>query len=181
MRSLRGQLLVASPALLDPNFRRTVVLIGEHGEEGAMGLVLNRPSVTTVAEAVPDLDGVAHGSDPVYVGGPVAPSVIMVLAEFDEPDEAGMLVARDLGFLGEAREINDLGASTRGARVFAGYAGWGPGQLDEEVKRSDWIVNAPEAAEILSEEPEELWPAVLDRMGGQFSLLARMPPDPSMN
>ena len=85
MESLRGHLLVAAPDLLDPNFRRTVVLVGEHGEEGAMGIVLNRPSEVTVDEAVPALTEIVDGDDLVHVGGPVQPQAIVVLGEFDEP------------------------------------------------------------------------------------------------
>src|SRR3954452_10878434 len=99
MESLRGQLLVAGPQLLDPNFVRTVVLIGEHNEEGALGVVLNRPSETTVTEAVPDLAELVDADDAVHVGGPVQPSAVLVLAEFDDPEEASQLVVGDVGFL----------------------------------------------------------------------------------
>src|SRR3954463_2867074 len=98
--SLRGKLLLASPTLLDPNFVRTVVLIAEHTEEGAMGLVLNRPAASTVLEAVPDLPGLTGGDDQGYVGGPVADAAVIVLAEFDRPEMAGALVQEDLGFIG---------------------------------------------------------------------------------
>src|ERR1041384_7858723 len=97
--SLKGRLLVAGPTLLDPNFVRSVVLIGEHNEDGALGVVLNRPSETTVGEAVPDLDDVASAADAVYVGGPVQPSAVLVLAEYREPAVAGRLVCGDVGFL----------------------------------------------------------------------------------
>ena len=98
--SLRGKLLLASPTLLDPNFVRTVVLIAEHTEEGAMGLVLNRPAASTVFEAVPDLAWLTGEDEQVYVGGPVAETAVIVLAEFDRPDVAGALVEDDLGFIG---------------------------------------------------------------------------------
>ena len=97
MDSLRGRLLIASPVLVDPNFHRTVVLIAEHTEDGAMGLVLNRPAETLVAEAVPDLTELADAGAPVYVGGPVASDSVIVLAEFDEPSLAGVLLDDDLG------------------------------------------------------------------------------------
>src|SRR3954463_14798172 len=100
MDSLRGQLLIASPVLVDPNFHRTVLLIAEHTEEGAMGLVLNRPAETLVADAVPDLSPLADSGAPVYVGGPVASASVIVLAEFDEPALAGVLLDDDLGFVG---------------------------------------------------------------------------------
>src|SRR3954452_645769 len=99
MESLRGQLLVAGPQLLDPNFVRTVVLVGEHNEEGALGVVLNRPSDTTVGEAVPDLEELTGADDAVHVGGPVQPSAVLVLAEYLIPAESPQLVTADVGFL----------------------------------------------------------------------------------
>src|SRR2546421_1921808 len=94
--SLTGQLLLASPALRDPNFIRSVVLIGVHNEEGAMGVVLNRPSAVTVGEAVPQLEQAVGASDPVYLGGPVQPRSIVVLAEFEDPAPAGLVVLRGI-------------------------------------------------------------------------------------
>src|SRR5919202_2695813 len=98
--SVRGQLLIASPVLQDPNFARTVVLIAEHTEEGAMGLVLNRPATSTVGEAVPDLSWLTGDEEPVYVGGPVAGTAVIVLAEFARPELAGAVDEGDLGFIG---------------------------------------------------------------------------------
>ena len=95
MESLRGKLILAGPTLLDPNFRRTVVLIVEHTEDGAMGLVLNRPSTATVSDAVPDLDWLAESEERVYVGGPVAPNGVIVLAEWEDPQHAAVLVEDD--------------------------------------------------------------------------------------
>src|ERR1700749_262633 len=98
--SLRGKLLLASPTLLDPNFVRTVVLIAEHTEDGAMGLVLHRPAAAAGIEAVPGLAWRTGDEEQVYVGGPVAETAVIVLAEFDRPDVAGALVDGDLGFIG---------------------------------------------------------------------------------
>src|SRR5918995_6592633 len=100
MDSLRGKLLLASPTMTDPNFSRAVILIAEHTDEGAMGLVLNRPAATTVAEAVPDLAWLAPDDATVFVGGPVAETAVIVLAEVDPPELAGALVEGDLGFIG---------------------------------------------------------------------------------
>ena len=98
--SLRGKLILASPTLIDPNFARTVVLIAEHTEEGAMGLVLNRPADATVSDAVPDLAWLADDDAQVYVGGPVAETAVIVLAEFDRPEKAGALIDYELGYIG---------------------------------------------------------------------------------
>ena len=180
--SLRGKLILASPVLKDPNFLRTVVLIAEHTEDGPMGLVLNRPTDSTVGEAVPDLAWLAGDLEPVYVGGPVAETAVIVLAEFDRPELAGALVDADLGFIGaDADDPDDLAGAIRRARVFAGHAGWGPGQLEDELAEEAWIVEAPIRDEIFTPDPDELWAAVLRRKGHRYALLATMPEDPSLN
>jgi putative transcriptional regulator len=181
MDSLRGHLLVAAPDMLDPNFRRTVVLVGEHGEEGAMGIVLNRPSEVTVDEAVPALSDIVDREEVVHVGGPVQPQAIVVLGEFEEPSRAGVLVFGSIGFLpGEIEDVSEVGELER-ARVFAGYAGWGPGQLESELAESAWIIEPAEPADVFTSDPDDLWSAVLRRKGGPFTLLATMPLDPSAN
>lgn len=182
MDSLRGSLLLASPALLEPTFHRTVILIAEHGDDGAMGLVLNRPAASTVADAVPDLATLAGPSEPVWVGGPVAEDSVIVLAEFDQPGLAGVLLDGDLGFVGSATEdLGAVAAAVRRARVFAGHAGWGPGQLEGELEEGSWIVEPPLREELFSEDPEGLWASILRRKGREYALLATMPPDPSLN
>jgi putative transcriptional regulator len=180
--SLRGKLLLAAPTLLDPNFVRTVILIAEHTEEGAMGLVLNRPAASTVSEAVPALAWLTGDEEQVYVGGPVAETAVIVLAEFDRPDLAGALVDGDLGFIGtDADDATLLDGAVRRARVFAGHAGWGPGQLEDELAEDAWIVEPPRREEVFTEDPDDLWAAVLRRKGRRYALLSTMPPDPSLN
>jgi putative transcriptional regulator len=179
--SLRGKCLIASPALIDPNFARSVVLIAEHTDEGAMGLVLNRPTAAVVAEAVEELAGVVDAGEPVFAGGPVEEQSVMVLAEFDDPGQAAAVVIADVGFLPADAALEELSGRTRRARVFAGHAGWGPGQLDAELDEGAWIVGDPESDDVFSEDPDELWAAALERKGGAFALLARMPADPSVN
>jgi putative transcriptional regulator len=182
MESLRGKLLLASPTMTDPNFARAVVLIAEHTDEGAMGLVLNRPAETTVDEAVPDLAWLPSDEGRVFVGGPVAETAVIVLAEFDLPDLAGAIVEGDLGFIGsEADDPEQLDGAVRRARVFAGHAGWGPGQLEDEIAEDAWIVEPPRREEVFTGDPEDLWAAVLRRKGRRYALLSTMPPDPSLN
>jgi putative transcriptional regulator len=183
MDSLRGQLLVAGPRLNDPNFRRTVVLIGEHGEEGAMGVVLNRPSTVSVEEAAPPLsglEGMDGSTEPIYVGGPVQPEAVVVVGEFEEPDRAPVLIFGSIGFLPAETEPTELGDLVR-SRVFAGYAGWGPGQLEGELEEESWIVVDALPDDVFTESPAALWGHVLQRKGGPFAVLATMPPDPSLN
>ncbi len=173
--TLRGRLLVAAPSLRDPRFFRSVILIAEHGVGGAMGLVLNRPSETSVGEAVPELASLSAGDEPVFVGGPVATESVLALAEVDDPDDASELVLGDVGF------VQDPEIAARRGRIFVGYAGWSPGQIEAELEEESWIVVAAEADDVFSNEPAALWSAVLRRQGGPLSLLATMPPDPSLN
>ena len=180
MESLRGHLLIAGPRLLDPNFWRTVVLVGEHTEEGALGIVLNRSSETSVDEALPELALLAEEMGTVHVGGPVQPSAVVVLADFAEADDAESLVVESVGFLPAEIEPDALGELRR-ARVYVGYAGWGPGQLDGELEEGSWIVEPAKPDDVFTNAPEALWSDVLRRKGGPFTLLAAMPPDPSQN
>src|SRR6185437_14526993 len=175
--SLVGQLLLASPALRDPNFVRTVVLIGVHSEEGAMGVVLNRPSEVTVGEAAPQLEAAIAESEPVYVGGPVQPGSVVFLAEFLDPEPAGVLVLGRIGFPAPDAELEELSRATGRLRVFAGFAGWGEGQLEAEIADGDWIAQAALPEDVFTELPEQLWSSVLMRKGGSYALIARMPPD----
>jgi len=179
--SLRGKLLVASPALVDPNFARSVVLITEHNEDGAMGIVLDRPSEALVGEVVPQLADVAGPEAPIYVGGPVQPTALVVLAEFSDPTAAAWIVVADVGFAAAGFETEDLSEVVRRGRVYAGYSGWGGGQLEAEMEQESWIVEPPLPRELFPEEPATLWNDVLARKGGQYALVARMPADPSLN
>src|SRR5689334_4433424 len=177
MDSLRGQLIIATPTLIDPNFDRTVVLIAEHTPDGAMGLVLNRPATTLIEEAVPDLAWLGLDDERVWIGGPVAETAVIVLAEWDDPTLAGAIVEGDLGFVGtDADSPEQLDGAIRRARVFAGHSGWGPGQLEEELAEEAWIVERPQRDEIFCSDPEALWSAVLRRKGSRYALLATMPP-----
>jgi putative transcriptional regulator len=172
--SVRGKLLVASPGLTD-FFRRTVVLVLEHSDEGAVGVVLNRPSETQVDEAVPDLATLADPGDVVRLGGPVGPGTVIVLGRFEDPDEAASIVLGDLGVVDPDVDTPDL----LEVRVYAGHAGWGPGQLDGELEQEAWIVEPARADDPFEE--GDLWSDVLNRKGGGYTLLARMPEDPTLN
>jgi len=157
------------------------VLIGIHSEDGAMGVVLNRPSTVTVGEAVPQLEEAVGALEPVFVGGPVQPSSIVFLAEFLDPSPAGVLVLGRIGFPAPDAGIEELAQATARRRVFAGHAGWGRGQLDAELENGDWIAHNALPEEVFTDVPEELWGSVLTRKGGSYALIARMPLDPSVN
>lgn len=125
VESLTGWLLVSSPALVDPNFRRTVVLMTHHDAEGAVGLVLSRPSELEIADAVPELGELPCVDEVLYVGGPVQPEAVVVLVEFDEMAGEAEPIVGNVAYLPPDEVAGDL--PLRRARVFAGYSGWGPG------------------------------------------------------
>ena len=172
--SLRGQLLIAAPQLLD-YFRRTVVLVVEHSEEGAMGIVLNRPTETAVSEAVPALAEPAGEESVVYAGGPVDTDAVLALGDFEELVQAATPVTATLGLLDPRRPVPAL----HRLRVYAGYAGWAAGQLDAEMEQDAWIVTSTEPDDPFS--PDDLWPRVVQRKGGEFLLMSTMPIDPKLN
>ncbi|MEZ5099463.1 MAG: YqgE/AlgH family protein [Thermoleophilia bacterium] len=178
---LAGQLLVAVPALGDPNFWRTVVLLVEHTPEGAMGLVLNRPTELTVAEAVEPLAALVEDGACVHYGGPVQPEAVLALAEFDDVALAAAPALGRVGFLGADPDPDELGPHVLRARVFAGYAGWGPGQLEGELGESAWVVAPATPDDVFSEDPGDLWRTVLRRKGGAAAMFALAPEDPTTN
>lgn len=157
------------------------MLIVEHSEAGALGLVLNRLSESKVADAVPELAELVDPDSDVLLGGPVGQSAVIVLAEFADPGEAALIAFENVGVLAGNCPDDALGVDLRSARVFAGHAGWGPGQLDSELERGDWIVEPARFTDAFTEDPDGLWSAVLQRKGGSYALIARMPADPSLN
>jgi putative transcriptional regulator len=171
--SLRGKLLIAAPSLFD-FFRRTVILMVEHTEDGAFGVVLNRSSESTVGEAVPALAGLAGDEEPVRIGGPVATDSVVVLGEFEDPEASPKIVVGDLGVV----DPEDA-AEVRRVRIYAGHAGWGPGQLEGELEAEAWLVEPADTEDPFRE--DDIWSAALQRRGGEYALLATMPEDPSMN
>ena len=180
MDPINGSLLISNSNLLDPNFRRTIVLIGHHDEQGAVGVVLNQPLAVAVGEAVPPLGSLVDPSDPLFDGGPVEPDSVVVIADFIDPSRAEVLAMGSIGFLPpEAGE--DIGESIRRARVYAGYSGWGPGQLEAELAEGTWIVAPALPGDVFHEQPAKLWDEVLRRLGRGYDMLRLMPRDPSMN
>ncbi len=179
MESLAGKLLISSPSLVDPNFRRTVVLMTHHDDEGAVGLVLSRPSELRIADAVPDLGELPCDDEVVYLGGPVQPEAVVVLVELDEPREDADPIVGRVAYMPPGVDTWELGVSR--ARVFAGYSGWGPGQLEAELDEPAWIVARAEPEDVFAPDPDQLWRTVLQRKGGMYSLIATMPYDPSRN
>jgi putative transcriptional regulator len=171
--SLSGRLLIASPSMPD-YFHRTVILVVEHADQGAFGLVLNRPSETTVGEASPELAELIGDDHLIHVGGPVQPNAVTAVGDHSDPAAATKLIVGSVGMvdLDDPPEVSRL-------RVYVGYAGWSAGQLDGELEQEAWIVEDADPDDPFRD--GDLWSEALARKGGEFALLARMPPDPSVN
>lgn len=167
--------------LPDPNFARTVVLVCEHSDEGALGLVLNRAGELRVAESAPEIAELTGGDATIDAGGPVQTDALLVLAEFEDVCDAALAVLGPVGLVGDGADMDEIAATTRRARAFAGYAGWGPGQLDAELEREDWFVAPAGIDDIFDPDADVLWQRVLARKGGHYAVVARMPVDPSVN
>jgi putative transcriptional regulator len=180
---LRGRLLVAAPPLVDPNFDRTVVLVLEHGSEGALGLVLNRPSEVTLVDAVPDWSRLGTPPAVVFAGGPVAADSVIALARSDVNDdrEGWAPITPGLGTVDLSRPPEDIPAILDGVRVFVGYAGWAPGQLEGELASGAWFVVDLDLEDAFGHEPGSLWKRVLQRQSGRLAMFANSPGDPSTN
>ena len=180
MDSLKGQLLISSGGLYDPNFRHTVVLIAEHGPEGAVGVVLNRALDYTVEEVIPTLGELVPEGAPLFEGGPVQRDGAILCVELSDPELLDVPVLGGVGFL--TGEVTDaIEPQILRARVFAGYSGWGPGQLEAEMEEEAWLVDPARESDVFTTEPELLWSRVVKRKGPEYELLSRMPYDPSMN
>lgn len=180
MEPLSGHLLIAGSSLVDPNFRRAVVLIGHHDDDGAVGVVLNRESEVEVAVAVPPLANLVEAGERLFIGGPVSSRSAVVVADFEHPERAEVVAFDSVGFLPEETDAESLGGLRR-ARVFAGYAGWGAGQLETELEEGSWITEPARATDVFTDDPEALWGDVLRRKGPEYWLMSTMPFDPSLN
>ena len=180
MESLRGRLLISSGGLYDPNCRHTVVLVGEHNSDGALGVVLNRALNVTVQKTLPTLSNLVPPGEQLFQGGPVEPASPVLLAEFAHPELADILVFGPVGFLvGEVSP--DIESSILRARVFKGYSGWRPGQLEAEMAVDSWIIEPAREDDVFTDAPDLLWSRVFERKGPEYRRLSRMPYDPSMN
>lgn len=179
----KGRLLVATPPLVDENFDRTVILLLEHADEGAIGVVLNRPSGTEVDEALPGWERLAADPPVVFVGGPVGEDAALAVGlarRAEDPVGWAQVVGR-VGTVDLHRDPIDLAPAIESVRVFAGYAGWGAGQLEAEIEAGGWVVVEAEVGDAVTREPLELWRSVLRRQPGRLAWLANFPDDVSVN
>ena len=187
--SLTGCLLVATPVLADPNFRRTVVLVVEHEpDEGTLGVVLNRPTDVPVGRVLEPWSELVTGPSVVFRGGPVAPSSALAIALVPGDAEplgwhslASTAAMSRLGLVDLDAPPDLLAPVINRLRVYAGYAGWAPGQLKAEIDEGAWYVISGEPADAFAAEPEGLWSAVLRRQGGEVAFTATFPDDPGLN
>lgn len=187
--SLTGRLLVASPALADPNFDRAVVLLLDHDDEGTLGVVLNRPTPVGVGDVLAAWAALAGSPQVVFQGGPVSLDSALALAvvpgDHRSGDGAGPLgwrrVHGAIGLVDLEAPPELLAAELGSLRIFAGYAGWRPGQLEEEVVEGAWYVVESEPGDISSPDPERLWRDVLRRQRSELAMVATYPDDPSLN
>jgi putative transcriptional regulator len=182
--SWMGKVLVATPVLTDPNFHRTVILLLEHTAEGAIGLVLNRPSEVRLAEALPGWEYVAASPPVVFAGGPVEPDAVIALGRAKPetlPDPGWIAIVDRLRVVDLAAGPEFADTQVDQARVFLGYAGWSPGQLEIEVEADAWFVADATDLDALIDDPDALWSQVLRRQGGELALYATFPEDPALN
>ena len=166
MELSKGKFLVASKQLRDPNFFETVVLLLEYDSKGAMGLVINRPTTVKLSKVLPDIEGLQKRDDTIYLGGPVAKNQLMLLIKTSSPPEGSRLVFKDI-YLSSSQEIIekmvDNPDTPERFRVYAGYAGWAPGQLDHEVSRGGWHILQADQESVFDKTPSKIWPELIRR------------------
>lgn len=159
-----GKLLVASRDLDDPNFSRTVVLVTRFDEEGAMGLVINRPAAVLPEQVLPEVPGLANYGGPLFLGGPVEVHNVLFLLRAGDAPEPARHVFGDVYLSGSRSLLKSLTQAPTGAvrlRIFAGYAGWAPGQLEHEIHRGGWHVITATEDVVFSDDPESIWEKVV--------------------
>ena len=183
--SLAGQLLVATPALVDGHFRRAVVLVLDHDDDGALGVILNRPTKIDVDEVLPGWSTSVSAPGGVYEGGPVATdSALAVGLLASEPSEEPIgwrpMFGR-VGLIDLDVPATVIEQALAGMRIYAGYAGWGDGQLEAEIEEGSWLVIEASESDLVHASPENLWRDVLRRQDNDLRMLATYPDDPTMN
>lgn len=177
----RGKLLVATPGLLDPNFFRAVVLVVEDGDDGTLGVVLNRPTPESVSIHIPRWAHLVSGPPTVFVGGPVQNEIAVALAEGPVPRPEGFVAALgDIGLLDLTTDPESYSALAR-LRIFSGYSGWDQGQLDAEMEEGSWFLLDAHPDDVFADDPDELWRDVLGRQSGPMRLYSQYPDDPTLN
>jgi putative transcriptional regulator len=180
---LTGRLLIATPALEDPNFDRAVVLVLDHDEDGALGIVLNRASAVPVRETLEGWSELAADPPVVFGGGPVEPTAVVALGRgtAEAVTDGSTAILERIQLVDLDRDPVLAAAELERVRVFAGYAGWAPEQLELEIAQGAWFTVPAEPTDVFTDDPEGLWHTVLRRQPGELRLLATFPADPTMN
>lgn len=179
---LKGSFLVAGPGLYDPNFRQAVVLLCEHNAQGSMGLVINRPTELVLTEALNQLGG--ERDDVIYSGGPVQPDHLLILIRSEQEPASSHHVFNDVYLGTDLPTLQSLVAQSvpdEAFRGYAGYAGWGAGQLDAELASNSWITVPGDSKWIFDSDPRIVWPELMRSLGPRFAFYADMPKDPTLN
>ena len=180
----KGIFLVASPALRDPNFRQSVVLLCEHSGQGALGVVVNRPTHVSLSEALPQIPVIEGQQHVLFSGGPVQPNQVLILYHGAQAPDAshhvfdGVYMGGDLVFLERALVEPGRGEAFR---AYIGYSGWGPGQLEAELKTGAWLTAPADPATVFEKNPSEVWAESLKSFGSEYEVYTDMPTDPSLN
>jgi putative transcriptional regulator len=174
-RPAKGKLLIATRQIGDPNFARTVILLVAYEDGGgAMGVIVNRPTPIPLVKILPQFDALTGGGDQVWLGGPILPTSLMVLQKAAKPGGDAEAVFGDVYVLTSRAAVEGLLGSKKRAgrfRAYAGHAGWGPGQLENEIERGDWLVVPAKPEVVFSEEPGEVWERLMERSEGEWTML----------
>jgi putative transcriptional regulator len=182
---MTGRLLVATPKLEDPNFARAVVLVLDHDDDGTLGVIISRPTAVPVSEVLPGWSDLVTGPDVLFSGGPVGTDSALAVAVVDGSGDDEPLGWKQLypgaGLVDLDTPPELLAGVLTGMRVFAGYAGWGPGQLESEVEEGAWYVVPAETGDLLCPDAEQLWRRVLRRQPGELAFVHTCPLDPTQN
>jgi putative transcriptional regulator len=176
-----GRLLVATPLLTDAHFARTVVYLLEHDGGGTVGVIMNRPSHTPVGQVLPDWQDVVSGPSVVFGGGPVQPDGALCLGLLDSDGPGAKRVVDGVGTIDLDGDVLSIAGLANRLRVFAGHAGWSPGQLDDELAEGAWWVVHGSPADLFSEDPNRMWARVLRRQPPPLNLVSSYPFDPLLN
>jgi putative transcriptional regulator len=180
----KGIFLVASPALRDPNFRQTVILLCEHGPEGALGVVVNRPTAMLISEALPHVPVLEGQHHVLFAGGPVQTNQVVILYQLSQKptDTHHVFDGVYLGGNMEALErVLQRPTESDFFRAYAGYSGWGAGQLENEMKTGSWITLPADPIVVFQKEPSCIWSDIMLSLGGPYEIYAQMPADPHLN
>ena len=174
-----GKLLIAEPLLNDPNFARSVVLLCEHGAEGSLGFVLNQATEYTLQDVLPEL--VAGAQVPIFQGGPVQADTLHMIHSY--PGNDGLEIVKGVFWGGSYDSLRKIALlhNTSSLRLFMGYSGWGPGQLQHEMEEGTWLVADATAHLLFNTQPQDIWKRAIEGLGSKYAFLSNMPTDPLFN